>query len=271
MSGFETVSRLWQGTHHIWHMLPMDNPFPMPCGEDYYFGIGRLSWNHGCDWKMASCGPYSFMLSNVYSQFHWRCQSGWWQNFGNLVVRPGWNHWTGPGHVSIPSSGDRQQIYEWQQLARGCLHWFMSILVHWIYEMTILLADTLSCKWSHAQEGVSETMEAFTQLTTSIETSSVQEWAAVKKVAMEQCGNALKIFEVQVDKCRWLDMQFEIGHTYKHSAHTGGYLPEIVQTRGPAWKPVGHCYHSFRRSCHRAVSVFEWFRMLTFILIWTHA
>ena len=143
----------------------------------------------------------------------------------------------------------------------------MSILVHWIYEMTISLADTLSCKWSHAQEGVSETMEAFTQLTTSIETSSVQEWAAVKKVAMEQCGNALKIFEVQVDKCRWLDMQFEIGHTYKHSAHTGGYLPEIVQTRGPAWKPVGHCYHSFRRSCHRAVSVFEWFRMLPFILI----
>ena len=66
--------------------------------------------------------------------------------------------------------------------------------------MTIWLADTLSCKWSHSQEGVSETMEA----------SSVQEWAIAEKVAMEQCGDALKIFEVQADKCRWLDLQFEI-------------------------------------------------------------
>ena len=104
----------------------------------------------------------------------------------------------------------------------------MSILVRWIYEMTILLVDTLSHKWSHAQEGVSETMEAFTQLTTSIEASLVQEWTTAEKVAMEQCGDALKFFEVQVDKCRWLDMQFEIQHTYEHSAHTGGYSPEIV-------------------------------------------
>ena len=76
--------------------------------------------------------------------------------------------------------------------------------------MTILLVDTLSCKWSHAQEGVSETMEAFTQLTASIEASSVQEWATAEKVAMEQHGNALKFFEVQAGKFRWLDMQFEI-------------------------------------------------------------
>ena len=86
----------------------------------------------------------------------------------------------------------------------------MSILVRWIYEMTISLADTLSCKWSCAQEGVSKTMEAFTQLTASIEASSVQEWTAAEKVAMEQHGNALKFFEVQVDKCRRLDMQFVI-------------------------------------------------------------
>ena len=94
--------------------------------------------------------------------------------------------------------------------------------------MTIWLADTLLCKWSRAQEGVSETTEAFTQLSASIEASSVQEWAAAEKVAMEQRGNALKIFEVQADKCRWLDLQFEIRNTYEHSAHTGGYSPEIV-------------------------------------------
>ena len=78
--------------------------------------------------------------------------------------------------------------------------------------MTISLVDTLSHKWSSAQEGVSKTKttEAFTQLTASIEASSVQEWATAEKVAMEQHGDALKIFEVQVDKCRWLDMQFEI-------------------------------------------------------------
>ena len=76
--------------------------------------------------------------------------------------------------------------------------------------MTISLADTLSHKWSSAQEGVSKTTEAFTQLTASIEASSVQEWATAEKVAMEQHGDALKIFEVQVDKRRWLDMQFEI-------------------------------------------------------------
>ena len=247
MSGFETVSRPRQGTHHIWHMLPMDYQFPTPCGKNYYFGIGGLTWNHGSNWKMASCSPYSVMLFNV------------------------WNSQTGPGHVCISSSGDRRQIYEWQQLAQGCPHWFVFILVWWIYEMTIWLADTLLRRWSRAQEGVSKTTEAFTQLTASIEASSVQEWAAAEKVAMEQRGDALKIFEVQADKCRWLDLQFEIWNTYEHSAHTGRYLSEIVRTRGPAWKPVGNCHHSVRRSSHRAVSVCERFRMLSFILIWTHA
>ena len=171
MSGFETVSRPRQGTHHIWHMLPMDYQFPTPCGKNYYFGIGGLTWNHGGNWKMASCSPYSVMLFNV------------------------WNSQTGPGHVCISSSGDRRQIYEWQQLAQGCPHWFVFILVRWIYEMTIWLADTLLRRWSRAQEGVSKTTEAFTQLTASIEASSVQEWAAAEKVAMEQRGDALKIFE----------------------------------------------------------------------------
>ncbi|KAI0245205.1 hypothetical protein BJV78DRAFT_1140459, partial [Lactifluus subvellereus] len=66
----------------------------------------------------------------------------------------------------------------------------------------IRMADSLCGKWSRAKQGLAETKPAFEQLTECLEPSLVQEWTAQERVAMENRGDHLKIYEVTSEKCR---------------------------------------------------------------------
>jgi hypothetical protein len=76
------------------------------------------------------------------------------------------------------------------------------LCIYYYIALTLLPADSLCKKWSRAKQGLSETMPAFEQLTECLEPSLVQEWTAQERVAMENRGDHLKIYEATLDKCR---------------------------------------------------------------------
>ena len=49
---------------------------------------------------------------------------------------------------------------------------------------------------------VAATQSAFEQLTDCLDDSLIEEWTNKEQVAMEKCGDHLKIFTVTSDKCR---------------------------------------------------------------------
>jgi hypothetical protein len=51
-------------------------------------------------------------------------------------------------------------------------------------------------------KGVSEMKLAFEQLTKCLDASLVRGWTEQERVAMEQCGDHLKIYEVVAKKCK---------------------------------------------------------------------
>jgi hypothetical protein len=70
-------------------------------------------------------------------------------------------------------------------------------------------------KWSRAKQRVAETKPAFEQLTDCLEVSLVQEWTAQEHVAMEQCGDHLKIYEVTSQKGgRIIDVVLGMNYSY---------------------------------------------------------
>jgi hypothetical protein len=71
-----------------------------------------------------------------------------------------------------------------------------------IVKLTLFLADSLCAKRSRATKGVSETKPAFEQLTECLDASLVRDWTEQERVAMEQRGDHLKIYEVVSTKCR---------------------------------------------------------------------
>src|SRR5258708_32300061 len=71
-----------------------------------------------------------------------------------------------------------------------------------IVKLTLPLADSLCAKRSRATKGVSETKPAFEQLTECLDASLVREWTEQERVAMEQRGDHLKIYEVVAKKCK---------------------------------------------------------------------
>ena len=73
--------------------------------------------------------------------------------------------------------------------------------MHQPVELTLLLADALCGKLSRARKGVSETKPSFEQLTECLDAALVQEWTKQECIAMEQCGDHLKIYEVASEKC----------------------------------------------------------------------
>ncbi|KAI0244966.1 hypothetical protein BJV78DRAFT_1289900 [Lactifluus subvellereus] len=72
--------------------------------------------------------------------------------------------------------------------------------VHYYIALTPPQADSLCGKWSRAKQGLAETKPAFEQLTECLEPSLVQEWTAQERVAMENRGDHLKIYEVTSEK-----------------------------------------------------------------------
>jgi hypothetical protein len=74
--------------------------------------------------------------------------------------------------------------------------------IHSSIALTLWPVDSLCEKWSRAKDGVSETKPAFEQLTECLDAGLVQEWTEQERVAMEQRGDHLKIYEVASRKCR---------------------------------------------------------------------
>jgi len=64
-----------------------------------------------------------------------------------------------------------------------------------------ILAPTLSKKFQKVLEGLSETRVAFQGLTDSLSEDKIQDWKRQEKQASRQRGDALKIYEVQQEKC----------------------------------------------------------------------
>ena len=105
--------------------------------------------------------------------------------------------------MSIPHSqevlDDHMNDNNWRKMIRmgrnlQCMHFTI--------ELTLFLADSLCVKWSRATKGVSETKPAFEQLTECLDASLVRDWIEQERVAMEQRGDHLKIYEVVSTKCR---------------------------------------------------------------------
>ena len=74
--------------------------------------------------------------------------------------------------------------------------------IHRPIVLTLVPADSVCEKWSRARNGVSETKPAFEQLTECLDAGLVQEWTEQERVAMEQRGDHLKIYDVASQKCR---------------------------------------------------------------------
>jgi hypothetical protein len=94
---------------------------------------------------------------------------------------------------------DKMNDSNWRKIIRigRCAH-----SIHYAIALTLLPADSLCEKLSRAKNGVSETKPAFEQLTKCLDAGLVQEWTEEERVAMEQCGDHLKIYEVASKKCR---------------------------------------------------------------------
>ena len=68
--------------------------------------------------------------------------------------------------------------------------------------LTSCQAESLCGMWNQAREGLSKTKVAFDQLMACLELSLVAEWTAQEQIAMEMCGDALRIYEVALEKCK---------------------------------------------------------------------
>jgi hypothetical protein len=66
--------------------------------------------------------------------------------------------------------------------------------------LIVLLADTIATKWKRAKDGVKETRSAYQELTECLDKAWIEEWTRQERVAMQNCGEALKIYTVASEK-----------------------------------------------------------------------
>jgi hypothetical protein len=77
-------------------------------------------------------------------------------------------------------------------------------------QLTSFTADSLCGKWTRAKQGVFDTKPAFEQLTDCLDPTWIQEWTRQERVAMENRGEDLKVYDVASEKCRtlhWADSE----------------------------------------------------------------
>ena len=67
-------------------------------------------------------------------------------------------------------------------------------------DLTQDIADSLCGKYFRAKQGFAETKLVFDGLTARLDAPLVQEWTAQERMAMEQRGDSLKIYEVASEK-----------------------------------------------------------------------
>ena len=60
----------------------------------------------------------------------------------------------------------------------------------------IILAETIATKWTRAQDGIKETQTAYWELTERLNTAWIEEWTRQEQIAMQDRGEALKIYMV---------------------------------------------------------------------------
>ena len=114
--------------------------------------------------------------------------------------------------------------------------------------LTSCQAESLCRKWNWAREGLSETKAAFDQLTAYLEPSLVAEWTAQEWIAMETCGDALRIYEVTSEKCkRCIALLLRFCWHMEWSTNIVGNMIQIVGNRGSPRKPLWSHFTSHRR------------------------
>ncbi|KAI0245917.1 hypothetical protein BJV78DRAFT_1286968 [Lactifluus subvellereus] len=98
------------------------------------------------------------------------------------------------------------------------------------WRKVIRMADSLCKKWSRAKQGLSETMPAFEQLTECLEPSLVQEWTAQERVAMENRGDHLKIYEATLDKLPTLaDIRLRLSEAEVRYGNLSGSVSALME------------------------------------------
>ena len=65
----------------------------------------------------------------------------------------------------------------------------------------MVLAETTAAKWTRAQDGIKETKTAYRELTDRLDTAWIEEWTRQEQIAMQDRGEALKIFMVASETC----------------------------------------------------------------------
>lgn len=67
-------------------------------------------------------------------------------------------------------------------------------------ELIVSLANTIATKWDRADKGIMETKASYEELTERLEPSWIEDWTEQERVAMQNRGDALKIYVVSSDK-----------------------------------------------------------------------
>src|SRR6202453_2476865 len=111
------------------------------------------------------------------------------------------------------------------------------------------LAESLCGKWTRATDGGSETKPAFEQLTDCLDASLVQEWTEQERVAMEQHGDHLKIYQVaSVNRGELPLLLLGYRSLIQVSTTASCSTPEVVENRCATRKPSRFDLCSNRKS-----------------------
>ncbi|KIM74284.1 hypothetical protein PILCRDRAFT_14546 [Piloderma croceum F 1598] len=93
-----------------------------------------------------------------------------------------------------------------------------------------IISDSLCTKRSQAMKGVSEMKPAFEQLTKCLDASLVRGWTEQERVAMEQCGDHLKIYEVVAKKLPTLvEIQLKLSETEVQHRNLSSSVSTIME------------------------------------------
>ena len=89
-----------------------------------------------------------------------------------------------------------------------------------------------------ARNGVADTQPAFEQLSDRLDLSLVEEWTRQERVAMEERGDALHIYDVKSNKGGEFYFRLIAVLLMDSSTYTGGNTPEVIGNGGAAGEPV---------------------------------
>ena len=122
-------------------------------------------------------------------------------------------------------------------------------------QLTVLSADTIATKWDRADKAITEAQASYEELTERLDRSWIDEWTEQEKVAMQNRGDALKIYVVSSEKGWPLLICLNTLQLTWISSNTSRYKVETFRERGSPGESVRNCFHTHRGSFHRTCSV----------------